>query len=579
MHVVATAGHVDHGKSTLVRALTGMEPDRWAEERRRGMTIDLGFAWTTLPSGEEIAFVDVPGHEQFITNMLAGVGAAPAVMLVVAADEGWKPQTEEHLRAVAALGAQSVLLVVTKCDLAPPDDVLTDARRRLAEGGYPEAAVITVSAADGSGLDSLRDALDDLVGLLPPASAADPVRLWVDRAFTIKGAGTVVTGTLQAGTIAVGDRLELSPSGEPVVVRGLQSMQRDMQTVTAVARVAINLRGIGREQVRRGAALLTPGAWTHTAIVDVLVGAAAEELPVHVVVHLGSAAVPARARVLGDRALRIMLSRPLPLHLDDRLLLRDPVTRRVSGATVADLAPGTLRRRGDAQAAGAALAVPRSADELVARRAICTDTEIVTSGLRGSPLEARRAGEHWVSRQRWHEVADAVHARVCADDATIDGLPATTLAHELSVPLAVITAVVADDAELEPAGGRVRRRVGAPEMPPAVDALLAELEDAPFHAPDRDELAALGLGERELASACRAQLLIRLTSGVYLRSDAPQRAVDVLSRLDQPFTVSAARSALGSTRRVVVPLLEHLDAARRTKRLPDGTRHVVSRPA
>jgi selenocysteine-specific elongation factor len=578
MHVVATAGHVDHGKSTLVRVLTGMEPDRWAEERRRGMTIDLGFAWTTLPAGVDIAFVDVPGHEQFITNMLAGVGAAPAVMLVVAADEGWKPQTEEHLRAVAALGAHSVLLVVSKSDLAPPAEVLEDARERLADRGYPDAAAVAVSAAQGTGIDELRAALDDLVAGLPAASPDAPVRLFVDRAFTINGAGTVVTGTLQAGTVAVGDRLELSTSGESVVVRGLQSMQRDAQSVTAVARIAVNLRGLDRSQVGRGTALLTPSAWTHTATIDVLADAP-PDLPGQVVFHVGSAAVPARMRVLVDRALRVTLSRPLPLHLGDRILVRDPATRQVRGATVADLAPQPLRRRGDAQLIGAALTVPASADELVDRRGVCTDTEIITSGLGGAPVEARRAGEHWVSRPRWREVADSVQARVAGDEASGDGVSSTQLAHEQAVPVTLIDAIVADDSTLELTGGRVRRQTVPPDLPPAVDALLAELEKSPFHAPERDELAALGLGERELASACRAQLLIRLTSGVYLRSDAPERAVELLSGLDQPFTVSAARGALGSTRRVVVPLLEHLDAARRTRRLPDGTRHVVPRSA
>src|SRR4051794_16702765 len=246
MHVVATAGHVDHGKSALVRALTGMEPDRWAEERRRGMTIDLGFAWTRLPSGAEVAFVDVPGHERFVTNMLAGVGPVPAVMLVVAADEGWMPQTAEHVRALDQLGVGHGLLVVTKSDLADPQPVLASTRSQLAGTTLADIEAVAVSAESGGGLDDLVAALDRLVAAVPEPSLEAPVRLWVDRAFTISGAGTVVTGTLGAGHLEVGQELVLSPAGTRVTVRGLQSLGKPQQRVDAVARVAVNLRGVDR---------------------------------------------------------------------------------------------------------------------------------------------------------------------------------------------------------------------------------------------------------------------------------------------------------------------------------------------
>uniref|UniRef100_UPI0029C6E0E2 GTP-binding protein n=1 Tax=Micromonospora sp. RTP1Z1 TaxID=2994043 RepID=UPI0029C6E0E2 len=186
MWVVATAGHVDHGKSTLVRALTGMEPDRWAEERRRGMTIDLGFAWTTLPSGGTIAFVDVPGHERFVPNMLAGVGPAPAALIVVAADEGWMPQSAEHLAALHALGVSYGLLAVTRADLADPGPALAQARTEIAATSLGEVAAVAVSGATGAGLPELRAALDRLVARLPAPAVDAPVRLWVDRSFTIR---------------------------------------------------------------------------------------------------------------------------------------------------------------------------------------------------------------------------------------------------------------------------------------------------------------------------------------------------------------------------------------------------------
>ena len=211
MQVIATAGHVDHGKSTLVRALTGMEPDRWAEERRRGLTIDLGFAWMTLPSGQQVAFVDVPGHERFVPNMLAGVGAVPAVLFTVAADEGWMPQSEEHLAAVHALGMTHGLLAVTRSDLADPADARRQALARLAASSLGEVEAVAVSARTGLGLPALRDALDRLAARLAPPDPAAPVRLWVDRAFRIRGSGTVVTGTLPAGTIAAKQELLLTP--------------------------------------------------------------------------------------------------------------------------------------------------------------------------------------------------------------------------------------------------------------------------------------------------------------------------------------------------------------------------------
>ncbi len=224
MHVIATAGHVDHGKSMLVRALTGMEPDRWEAERRRGMTIDLGFAWTTLPSGEEIAFVDVPGHERFITNMLAGAGPAPAVMFVVAADEGWMPQSAEHLAAIDALGVRNGVLVVTRADLADPAPALRQAAVKIAETSLEGMEAVAVSALTGQGLADLAAALGRLAARLPQPDLRSGVRLWLDRVFAVKGSGTVVTGTLQAGTVQAGDELTATPAMRTLRVRGVQSL-------------------------------------------------------------------------------------------------------------------------------------------------------------------------------------------------------------------------------------------------------------------------------------------------------------------------------------------------------------------
>ncbi|MHA3701215.1 selenocysteine-specific translation elongation factor, partial [Jatrophihabitans sp. YIM 134969] len=347
MAVVATAGHVDHGKSTLVRALTGIEPDRWAEERRRGMTLDLGFAWTTLPSGVELAFVDVPGHERFVPTMLAGVGPVPAVVLVVAADEGWKPQSAEHLEALDALGVSHGLLVVTRSDLADPAAATRQAAEALEGTSLAGIPALAVSAATGAGMDVLPRALDDLVGRLPRPLLDAPVRFWVDRAFSIRGAGTVVTGTLGAGTVRVGDEFEIAPGGGRVTVRGVQTAGRDLAEAVPVSRVALNLRGVSPGDVARGHALLTPGAWASSAVVDVRLDGPP---PREATLHVGSAAVPARIRPLGEDLVRVTTTHPLPWHVGDRALLRDPGAHTVAGGlTVLDPSPPALRRRGAAR--------------------------------------------------------------------------------------------------------------------------------------------------------------------------------------------------------------------------------------
>ena len=302
VHVLATAGHVDHGKSTLVRALTGMEPDRWAEERRRGMTIDLGFAWTTLPSGATVAFVDVPGHERFVPNMLAGVGPVPAAMLVVAADEGWMPQSAEHLAALHALDVRHGLLVVTRSDLADPDRPAIGRSAEIAAStSLGDVDAVAVSGVTGAGLDDLRAALDRLVARLPAPDADGPVRLWIDRAFTIKGAGTVVTGTLGAGRIRVGDELSL---GHPARLGDRMSLDRPCGYAACRASVPRSTRSprspgwrstcaASTGQVGRGDALLTPGRFRFTDLVDVRVhGDPVGDLPATLTLHAGSAAVP-----------------------------------------------------------------------------------------------------------------------------------------------------------------------------------------------------------------------------------------------------------------------------------------------
>ncbi len=587
MHVVATAGHVDHGKSTLVRALTGMEPDRWAEERRRGMTIDLGFAWTTLSSGRTVAFVDVPGHARFVANMLAGVGPVPAVMVVVAADEGWRQQTAEHVAAVDALGVEHGLLVVTRADLAEPQPVLADARSRLARTSLGDVPAVAVSGVTGEGMDDLRRALDDMVTALPEPRTDGAVRLWVDRAFTVRGSGTIVTGTLGGGTLRTGDELAVAPGELTVRVRGLQSLKTAAEEVRAVARVAVNLRGVAVEEVPRGTALVTPGAWTTTDTLDVRLGAEVGDLPAELLLHVGSAAVTALVRPLGGDLLRLRLVRPLPLRPGDRALLRDPGRHLVvGGVSVLDVRPPALRRRGAAAARARELADvaagPDAAGE-VQRRGVVRLDELAAMGA-GDPGAAVVQVAGWCVApavwQRWGERLRTEVARHAEEHPLEAGLPVEAARRALDVPDArVLAGLATADETLETADGRVRRRGSGARLPEPVERALAgitaRLAADPFAAPEAGDLTAQGLTAPMLAAACRAGRLVRVGEGVFLLPDAVNEAVRRLAALPQPFTASQARQALETTRRVAIPLLEHLDAARRTRRLDGALREVV----
>ncbi|MBR9782625.1 selenocysteine-specific translation elongation factor, partial [bacterium] len=259
MHVVATAGHVDHGKSTLVEALTGTDPDRFAEEKARGLTIDLGFATTTLPSGAALSLVDVPGHVRFIKNMLAGVGAVDACLFVVAATEGWKPQSEEHLRILELLGVRHGVVALTK--VGPADDDLVDlahleVEERVAGTFLEGAPVVNTDAPTGVGLDNLRAALDDLLAATPTAVDHGRPRLWIDRAFSARGAGTVVTGTLTGGRLHTDDELAVHPAGSPVRVRALQNHPAERDELPPGSRCAVNLFGVAHAEVVRGHVLI-----------------------------------------------------------------------------------------------------------------------------------------------------------------------------------------------------------------------------------------------------------------------------------------------------------------------------------
>lgn len=412
MHVIATAGHVDHGKSALVRAITGMEPDRWAEERRRGMTIDLGYAWSTLPSGTELAFVDVPGHQRFIGNMLAGLGPAPAVLFVVAADQGWSRQPHEHLAAINGLELAHGVLAITRSDLADPHNATSEAIDHLAASSLGRVDAVAVSATTGQGLPELLTALDRLVDKLPQPLTTGRVRLWIDRAFAIRGSGTVVTGTLGEGRLSVGDELELD--GQLVRVRSLQRLGKDTSTVSAVARVAVNLRSVKPDQVHRGAALITPERWRHTSTLDVR-SDRTEPLATQLVLHLGTASVAVRTRQLGGNHHRLHLQRALPIRVGDRALLRDPSTASIAAAVqVLDTTPPALSRRGDGRRRAEELATATAQDNPAAevhRRGAVLRRDLELDGAELSP-EIKNAGDWLVSPRLWAGWLSALSAAV-----------------------------------------------------------------------------------------------------------------------------------------------------------------------
>ncbi|MGO2017534.1 MAG: selenocysteine-specific translation elongation factor [Brevibacterium aurantiacum] len=603
MYVVATAGHVDHGKSTLVSALTGMEPDRWAEEKKRGLTIDLGFAWTTLPSGRELAFVDVPGHEKFLANMLAGVGPAPIVCLVVAADKGWQAQSSDHRDAITALGITRGLVVITRADIAPEALAATEAEARVQLQGTPlaNAPVVTVSATSGEGLEELVATLDAVTADTPAPDPGARLRLWVDRAFTIKGAGTVVTGTLTAGTLRTGDRLRLvgETSTEATGVRGLQSRNSAAGVVVPSARVAVNLRDVGADVIHRGDALITDDAWPVVEVIDVrrTMGQPLDEGAHGLMLHIGTAAVPVHMRPFdGDHA-RLTLDRGLPLQVTDRIVLRSPGSRNVfAGVVVIDVDPPELGRRGAGARRARELADrPETGDILaeVARRGAVERARLLRFGLSVPevlPDDVADASGGWLihrpTLEHWVEAARTIVKVKLAAEPLAAGVPEKALAEELrrvDPPLPgetdrELVAAIASRAGLETVKGMVRPPGHSADLGPA-EAGVAEVERRlaanPFAAPEADDLRELRLGVRELAVAESAGRLLRLGDGVVVSPRTPAQAMRLLAGLDQPFTTSAARKALGTTRRVVIPLLEYLDGRGWTRRIDNTSREVV----
>jgi selenocysteine-specific elongation factor len=681
--VVVTAGHVDHGKSTLVRALTGMEPDRLEEERRRGLTIELGYAWVTLPArtpdadgapgapvttaaerptvGPDaasradgvtaaaerptdgpvaasradgvtaaaaitVAFVDVPGHERFVGTMLAGAGAAPAALLVVAADDGWSAQSAEHRDVLDLLGIPTVARVVTKADRVGPDrlaEVRAQLEAETAGDALAAGPVVVTDAVTGRGLDELRTVLADHLAVLPPEPDRGRPRLWLDRAFTVEGAGTVVTGTLTGGALRVGDTVRVLPvradvaggsvraGVEPVRgrIRALQSLGAEVDVAVPGTRVAVNLAGLDRGEVVRGDVLVGSGPWRTTRAADLWVRTSAA----HTLdragawhLHVGAASTLVRVRPLAgpiepasSGVIRVRLDAAVPLVAGDRVVLRDAGRRAVvAGGLVVDPDPPALER-GRAAREERVRSVRDAAARLQGSAHPFVVLPLLVAGWGGSRNEERaRAAVGATDDAALPDSLVTVGSEVVAD-ATVTRL--TTAVERLGPGTHSREAVVAVAREagatsevgaalpdhLERVGVLVRTSGGfaLAEHADAADtarrqraqAVVAALAASPFAPPDLDETARQhGLDHRELAALVGSGAVVRRGAVAFAASAITQAAAVVreLYASSGPFTAAEAKAAWGTTRRYAIPLLEHLDAIGVTRF--DGQRRTVT---
>ncbi len=561
MHVIATAGHVDHGKSTLVRTLTGTDPDRFTEEKERGLTIDLGFAALDLPSGRRLSFIDVPGHIRFLKNMLAGVGAVDACVFVVAATESWMPQSEEHLRILQLLGVSHGVVVLTKVGLA--DQELRelaelDLRERIEGSFLADAELVAVDSLTGEGVDELKAALDRLTDEVPDPLDRDRPRLWIDRAFAARGSGTVATGTLTGGSLTVGDELTVEPQGQEVRIRALQNHSQSVETIEPGNRVAVNLGGIAHDEVGRGDVLVRPEQWHRTTMID----AELTVLPsldhevsrrgAHLM-YLGSGEHPVRMRILGDKplepgatgAVRLHLPRALPLLPGDRFVLREAGRdETIGGGIVLDIDPRVR----------AAHARPdRSIDRVIAERGWVRVDEL--ERLTGERVEPQ-LGDWVVDPVALEQLTADVEARV--EEAGPLGLDVAQLDDRERAVLETLARVKVE------AG---RAMLGEAPDPFANHSLIGLIEAGGFM-PEVPEGADRGV-VRELV---RRGLLIDC-EGTIFGAEAFARAEGVVASLlagnEQGATVAEIRDALGTTRKFVLPLLNHFDNTGRTRRRDD----------
>ncbi|MHB1090456.1 MAG: selenocysteine-specific translation elongation factor [Ilumatobacteraceae bacterium] len=560
MHVIATAGHVDHGKSALVRALTGIDPDRWEEEKRRGLTIDLGFAFTTLPSGDEVSFIDVPGHIRFLRNMLAGIGGVDACLLVVAANEGWKPQTEEHLRIIDLLGINHGAVVLTKTDLvdqATLEKTMADAGAHVSDTFLDGAPIISVSSTTGDGLDVLREYLVQLVARKSRTTNRQRPRLWIDRIFVAKGSGTVVTGTLTDGAVQVGDELVALPSNKPVKVRGIQTHGKTVDELSPGQRCALNLSGVDHHQLDRGAVLVHDRQWKPTHCCDArLTVLASLKHDVgrrgNYMMYIGSGEFSVSLRVIGadhiasgqTGSVRLRWDTDLPLLPGDRFILRETGREEtIGGGEVLDIDP--LLPVSQASPDCSIERVVRERGWISQQELEMLTGEVVTTTI----------GDWIVSPSELKSTIDVVQQKIDKSDAL--GIELALLSEHEHAVIGLLT-------DIQIITGRV--------FPRADDGIanhryIDEFLRAGCTPPSQE-----GLDVAIIRQLVQRNIFINC-NGIIFHAHAIVIATTVVKDLlrDHPqgFAVSQFREALQITRKHAVPLIEYLDQQGITRRHGD----------
>lgn len=625
MKVIATAGHVDHGKSALVEALTGIHPDRLAEERARGMTIDLGFAWMDLPTGETVGIVDVPGHIDFIHNMLAGVGGIDAALFVVAADEGVMPQTREHLGILDLLEVERGVVALTKTDLVDDLDWLAlveeEVRDLLAPTRLAAAPIVPVSAHTGAGLDALRQALASVLAAAPPRPDLGRPRLPIDRVFTIAGFGTVVTGTLVDGSLRLGDEVVIVPGGIPARIRGLQTHKKKREVAVPGSRVAVNVSGVRPDQIERGQVLTYPNLLRETRRVDVRLRTLADAPTplrhnMEITFHSAAAETAGRLRLLEADELppgatgwaQIELYKPLALARGDRFIVRRPSpSQTLGGGVVLDPAPQRRhrRRRAEVSAHFERLWQGTPADLLEDRIARLGPLP-AAQALAAVALPAEQAQAALAELQ----AAGRVQLLDPTDPASPLITPAgwETLRHRLTEllgdfhqanPLRLGMVREEVKSRLQPRGGWSTRLFNAiiaravaegavrevgtllalpdfrprftPAQQAAVDRLLAQFQATPFNPPAVRECIE-AVGEEVFNALLEQQVLVRVAPDVvFARSAYEEMVAGVRRHLDEhgQITVAECRDRFGTSRKYALALLEYLDQVRVTRREGD----------
>ena len=607
MHVIGTAGHVDHGKSALVERLTGIDPDRFAEEKRRGLTIDLGFAWLQLPSGREIGIVDVPGHERFIKNMLAGAGGISICLFVVAANEAWMPQSAEHLSVLEVLGVGHGVIALTKSDTVDEETLeiaIADVQEHIEGSVLGSARIIPCSSVTGDGLDELIAAIDELVTGTPPSPDLGRPRLWVDRVFTIAGAGTVVTGTLAGGSLEVGQEVELrgphSIAGRErhARVRAIQSHKKVVQRIGPGNRVALNLAGLERSGAQRGDAVVNPGQWRSTTRIDALVRVLPEGVTGHdyelsekgaLLAYVGSAETPVRIKLLGtdmvrpgeDAFAQLYLRDPLPLSRGDRFVLRDVGRIQTFGGGVV-LEPGAPPVRKSDRRRIEVLGRLRDATPDEAVRALVEahgSLEMSDALMRAAATEVPPGvvplGSLLVSEEWFDVVSTRLRAKLAGYHQSRpleSGMPRELVRAGLDVKAPAFDALVSRLDDIVEEGAVVRLESHRVEFSAEEQAIKEKVVNAiegggfaPPLAKDLDadpRLVRAMLDSGELVKIDDFYLTARLAS------DA-RNQVRAAIEIDGPMTVAQIRDLLGTSRKYAVPLCEWLDQTGATLRRGD----------